>query len=241
MSKRYSLVNDPLYYVTVVLFALLTTGLPALIGQPIFMPIAQTLALFTFLIIPLRQGFIRQTVLVMALWLFIQFIVILLATLWAEQRVQVAFANGFLYRMAYVNWFYEAGGALRPDGFSVRPLARSLELLGVTLGSLFTLGLVGIWFLVRALNLAAFSMGALMLSIGEPQAVIGALPLWSLVRIAGYAGLVILLAEPLLTSNWNPVFYLRERRRLLLTAVTLLLVGLMLEFFLPNFWRTLFR
>lgn len=241
MSQRYSLVNDPIYYVTVVLFALLTTGLPAVIGQPIFMPLAQTLALFTFLIIPLRQGLIRRAVLVMALWLVTQFVVILVVTLWVEQRVQEAFADGFLYRMAYVNWFYAAGDALRPDGFVVRPLARLLELIGITVGSLFTLGLVGIWFLVRAVNLTAFSMGALMLAVGEATAIIAALPLWSLIRIAGYAGIVIVLAEPLLTSNWNPLFYLRERRRLLLVSVILLLLGLLLELFLPDLWRTLFR
>lgn len=241
MSQRYSLVNDPIYYITVVFFALLTTGLPAIIGQPIFMPLTQTLALFTFMVIALRQRLIRQTVLVMGLWLVTQFVVILFLTLWAEQRVQEAFADGFLYRMAYANWFYDAGDALRPDGFGMRPLARLLELIGVTIGSLFTLGLVGIWFLVRALNLAAFTMGSLMLAIGEAKAVIGALPLWSLIRITGYAGMVIVLAEPLLTSNWNPAFYLRERRRLLLISATLLVLGLLLELFLPNLWRTLFR
>ncbi len=242
MSQRYSLVTDPIFYVMVATFALLTTSLPAILGQPIFMPLVQTLALFIFMTITLRQQLIRHTLVVVALWLVVQFLVILCLTLWADRRVQEAFAEGFLYRMAYVDWFYAtAGDALRPDGFGARPLARTVELVGVTVGSLLTMGLAGIWFLVRTLNLTAFGMGALMLASGEFKALFGALPLWALLRVGGYAGLVVLLAEPLLTSNWNITFYLRERRQLIRSALLLLALGLLLEFFLPNLWRSLFR
>ena len=120
-------------------------------------------------------------------------------------------------------------------------MARIVELLGVTLGSLLSVGLIGIWFLVRALNLAAFNTGVLLVVSDKPLAFLEAIPFWSLLRIGGYAGFVILLAEPLLTSNWNPLFYLRERRRLLLVSIILTLVGLLLEVILPDFWRTLFR
>lgn len=250
MTKRYRLLNDPIFYITVILFALLTTALPAIIGQPLFLPLVQTIALFAFMTIALHQKLIRQTVVIFTLWLVIQFVVILLLTTWAEQRVQQSFADGFLYRMAYVEWFFDGSlatddstmvaNALRPDSFSARPWARLLELAGVTLGSLFTLGLVGIWFLVRAVNLTAFSMGAVILAGGEAKALIGGIPIWALIRISGYAGLVILLAEPLLTSNWNPLFYLRERRRLLILSVALTGIGLLLELFLPNSWRMLF-
>ena len=73
------------------------------------------------------------------------------------------------------------------------------------------------------------------------NAFIAAVPLWAILRTLGYAGAVILLAEPLLTSNWQLSFYWRNRRRLLLFTATLLLTGLLLEFILPDYWRTLFR
>lgn len=250
-SRRYKLIDDPIFYITIAFFSVLTTALPAIIGQPLLMPIVQTIALFAFMTITWHQQRLRQTLWVVGVWLVLQFLSILLLTMWAEQRVQQAFAEGFLYRMAYVDWYYAGAvmpdaatvgaNALRPDSFAVRPLARIIELVGISIGSLISMGLIGIWFLVRAVNLAAFSMGSVVLASGEAKAIFGALPLWSLLRIGGYASAVILLAEPLLASNWNPLFYIRERRRLLLVSITLILVGLLLELFLPNLWRTLFR
>jgi len=241
MAKPYRLAQDPFFYITVIIFALLTTALPALIGQPTFLLVAQSLALFTFLTITLHQRLLRQSILVLVVWLVTQFLVFLTVMLVAEERVQLAIPDGFVYGMAYIEWFYQVSGAIRPDSFAAQPAARLLELLAVTLGSLISIGLIGIWFLVKAVNLAAFNMGALLAVSESPFALVAALPLWSLLRISGYAGLVLLLAEPLLTSNWRPSFYLRERRQLLFISILLTLVGLLLELLLPDFWRTIFQ
>lgn len=241
MQQRYTIANDPIFYITVAFFALLTTGLPALVGQPIFLPIVQTLALFALMMVTLHRGLLRQTLVVVGLWLAIQFIVVLLATLLAEQRVQLAIPNGFTYRQAYAEWFYGVPGVLRPDSFAAHPIARLLELIGVTAGSVLSVGLIGVWFLVRALNLAAFTMGSLLHVIDSPGALLGAFPLWTLVRIGGYAGLVVLLAEPFLNSDWKRTFTLPARRRLLLIAGGLTILGLLLEFILPGAWRATFR
>ncbi|MEZ4673229.1 MAG: hypothetical protein R2932_03170 [Caldilineaceae bacterium] len=241
MNRRYALVNDPIFYITLVIFVLLTTALPAIIGQPIFLPIAQSLALFSFMMITLYQHLVRRTLIVIALWLVLQFLVIVLATIFAEQRIQAAIPDGFHYRMAYAEWFYSSAGAVRPDSFAAHPVARTVEVLGVTLGSLLSVGLVGLWFLMRALNLAAFSMGSLLLAIGDTGGFLGAIPLWSLVRISGYAGLIVCFTEPLLTNDWQLWTYLRKRRRLLLTAIGLTAGGMVLELFLPSLWRAIFQ
>lgn len=241
MAQPYSIARDPLFFITVAFFALLTTGLPAVIGQPFFMPLSQTIVLFIFLIIPLRQQLLRQALLVMALWYVVQALTMLLLTLFFAEYVQHAFADGFNYSMNYAEWFYHVPEALRPDSFAAQPVARVVELLGVLLGSLVSGGLVGIWFLVRALNLTMFSMGGLMVMMENGSAVITAIPFWAILRTLGYAGAVVLLAEPLLTSNWQPLYYWRSRRRLLLLSTALLLTGLLLEFILPDFWRTLLR
>jgi len=241
MTQRYSISNDPFFYVTVTFFALLTTALPALIGQPIFLTIAQTLALFIFVLVTLHRRLIRQTVFVLALWLSVQFLTFLFATLFAQERVQIAIPNGFAYGMSYIEWFFGISDSLRPDSFVAQPLARVIELLGVTVGTLLSAGLIGIWFLVRAVNLAAFHMGVILLVNDNSAALLGAIPLWALMRIAGFAALVIVLAEPLLTSNWNPLFYLRQRRRLLFFALGFTVGGYLVEFLLPDLWRTLFR
>jgi hypothetical protein len=101
-------------------------------------------------------------------------------------------------------------------------------------------GLLGVWFLVRATNLAAYGAGSLWQSSGIASNVLGGLPVWTLLRLAGYAAAIVLLAEPLLTSNWSLPYYLTKRRRLLLVSAILLGSGLLLELILPAAWRTLF-
>lgn len=239
MQNSYSLARDPVFYGTVAFFALMTTGLPAAIGQPNFLPIIQTLALFIFMLIPLRQGLIRQTLWVFGLWLVIQFSVVVALTWLLEARTERAFYDGFQYRMDYIAWFYGAQATLRPDSFGAMPIARLLELGGVLLGSLVSGGLIGVWFLVKSVNLAAYGMGALLVSLKSGAALLLALPLWSLLRIAGYAGLVTLLSEPLLTNQWQPLAYWRSQRRLIVISGGLLLLGLLAELFLPDLWRLL--
>jgi hypothetical protein len=241
MQPSYSLARDPIFYVTVGFFAFLTTSLPTVIGQPNFLPIVQTVALFIFLLVPLRQGLIRQALWVMALWLGIQFVVVTSLTWFLEARAERAFHDGFQYRMAYVAWFYRAVDVVRPDSFAAIPLSRLLELVGVLLGSLVSVGLIGVWFLVKSVNLAAYNMGVLLIPLQSAAGLLLALPLWSLLRIAGYAGLVILLSEPGITGNWQPGHYWRTRQRLIVIAGGLLLGGLLLELFLPDLWRLLVR
>lgn len=239
MQNSYSLARDPIFYITVGFFALLTTGLPMAIGQPNFLPILQTLSLFIFMLIPLRQGLLRQTLWVFALWVLLQWAVVVTLTWFLEARAERAFYDGFQYRMDYIAWFYGAKAALRPDSFGAMPLARLIELLGVLLGSLVSGGLIGIWFLVKSVNLAGYGMGVLLVSLKSTDALLLALPIWSLLRIAGYVGLITLLSEPVLTSNWQPLFYWRSQRRLMLIAGGLLLLGLLVEGFLPDLWRLL--
>ncbi len=241
MNRSYSLVYDPLFYITVGFFALLTTGLPLAIGQPNFLPIIQTLALFIFLLIPLRKGLLTQALLVLGIWLVLQFSLVTALTWLMQGQVERAFHGGFQYRMDTVAWFYGVDSIVRPDSFAAQPVARLIELLGTVLGSLVSAGLIGIWFLVKAANLAAYSMGILLAAIGSGIGVIGTIPLWSLARIAGYAGLVALLSGPTIHGNWRPQFYWQTQRRLVLISVALLALGLLLELFLPNLWRTLFR
>ncbi|MBX3015759.1 MAG: hypothetical protein KF832_29840 [Caldilineaceae bacterium] len=237
VERPYSIVNDPIYYGTVGFFALLTTSLPAVLGQPNFLPIVQTLALFIFLLIPLRQGMLRQALLVVVLWLGIQFTLMGTLTWLLESNVERAIHGGFQYRMAYTAWFFGAASVLRPDSLMAQPLARMLELLGVILGSLVSGGLIGVWFLVKSVNLAGYSMGTLLVAFNNLPGIILALPLWTLCRIAGYAGLVLLLSQPALNGNWQLAAYWRTQRWLITPTFALLLIGLLLELFLPDLWR----
>lgn len=241
MTRPYSLVQDPIFYITVGFFALLTTGLPAALGQPNFLPSIQTLALFIFLLIPLRKGLLREALLVLAIWLTLQFVLMVVLTWLMQANVERAFHGGFQYRMDATAWLYSAAGVERPDSFIAYPGARLLEVLGILIGSIISGGVIGIWFLVKSVNLAGYTMGVWLVAIGSGVGLILALPLWTLLRIGGYAGLVALLGEPLLTGNWQLPYYWHTRRRLLIRAGALLLMGLALELFLPALWQMALR
>jgi hypothetical protein len=238
MAKKYSVLSDPLFYIMLGFFALLTTGLASILGQPRFLPISQTLALFAFVSIAFRRRQNRSALISILIWLILQMATLILLTRVATGQVEWAFNDGFHYRSDFIGWFYGTGPL--PASLVQQPGYRILELIGVLVGSLFSGGLLGIWFLVRAANLTAYGAGALWQTSGDSFAVFGGLPLWALLRLAGYAGFVTLLAEPLFSGNWSLRYYLTNRRRLLLISAGLLGAAILLELTIAQVWPTLF-
>lgn len=230
-SSTASITRDPIFYITVAFFALLTTGLPALLGQPRFLPIIQTLSLATFVIVALHHRNVRGAITIVAIWLPIQFIVITLLTRILGSHLEAAFNDGFVYRGAITAWFF--GGAPLPDGLISSPVGRVIEILGIVVGSLISIGLAGFWFLVRLVNQAGYGTGILLASLANPSLSLLVIPYWTLLRAAGYAGLVILFAQPLLTYRWSPAYYWQNHRRLGLYSVGLVVIALIIELFLP--------
>jgi hypothetical protein len=237
MEKQYRLVYDPVFYIMLIIIALLATALPGGMGQPRFLPVIQTVGLFAFLLVPLRQRLVRPAILVVFIWLVVQSITMITLVWLVPGQIERAIGDGFIYREAYLQWFFAGGHP--PDSLLIQPVNRLIELAGILFGALASGGLIGIWFLVRAVNLTGYSIGALMVALGGWTHLFAALPVWNLIRLAGYAGFVILLADPLLTSNWS-LHYYRAEWRLLLVASLLLVLGLLLEFILPGAWRSIF-
>ena len=234
-ARNYDLVKDPIYYVTFGFFALLTTALPAALGQPNFLPIAQTVAITLFLAIPLRRGRIATALVVLSTWLVLQLFVMIVGSALLPLVFERAIHDGFAYHRALLEW--SATGLNLPGSILQSPLSRLVEFFGVLLGSLLSAGLVGLWFLVRAVNQFGFGVGRLALE-GPSVLLLGLMP-WRLATLAGYAGLIILLAQPLLTNNWNPALYLSRQRRLATASAILIMIGLVLEIALPGLWRSM--
>ncbi len=233
-NAAYSLLNDPAYYGAVILFVALATILPALLGSAWFLLSAQTIALWLLLLVPLRRNRVRPAVIVLTIWVAIQIATIFTLSLLAPNSLELALGDGFRYREALLTWLY-AGTALPASWFS-QPFQHLLEVLGVTVGALVSGGLVGVWFLMRAVNHLAFGGAMLVQSAGGVAGFMAALQPWALLRIAGYVGLLPFFALPGYTGDWFPWRHSPARRRLFLISGALLLGGLTLEAFLPALW-----
>jgi len=237
MQQRYELNRDPVFFAMAAFFALLVTATSAALGQLRFMPLLQAASLTVFLLIPLRKRDLRSALIVVFLWLAFSMLAILALTWFVPEQMERAFENGFLHRAAFSEWYY-AGSPL-PASFATQPVPSLVEIAGILLGSLLTGGLVGAWFLVKMANLAAFSAGSLLLTMDSLLLLPIALPLWSLLQIAGAGGLVVLLAEPLTSGRFAAGMgdLFRVRRRPLLICGAIYLLGLILELILPAFWH----
>ena len=234
--KSQPLTVDPLYYGTVIAFALLTTALPAVLAQPRFLPIAQAVALTVFLAIPLRAGYWRRAIWVMTVFLITAFAVIASLTYWIPQQIEASIPSGFALRSDLVAWSFGVG--LWPGSPQTAPFSQLVEFAGVCLGALITAGLAGNWFLVRAVDSTGFSAGLLARTLAGPLGFLLSMPVWRALWIGGLAGSVILLSQPILSGRWSPRYYLANQRALVLWSAILLVLGFLAGILLPSLWQS---
>ena len=235
MSSRYNLTGDPIFYIVVAFFALVATALPALGGLSRLMPALQALCLTTFAALAIRRRQSGRAATIAAVWIVVQFAVLALLTWLLVERVERAMVDGFAQRGAILDWLYAQ--APFPGSLAGGSWTRSAELAGITLGSLLTGGYVGFWYVVKAVNLGGFHVGVLVSSMDRSSLLPMTMHIWTFLRVAGATGLVITFAEPMLTRNWSPAYYVTQRRGLLLASVALLALGLLLEVAASDIWR----
>src|SRR5690606_29283082 len=110
-------------------------------------------------------------------------------------------------------WLFVRGPL--PASWATQAVARSVELLGITLGSVISGGLAGIWFLVRSVNLLAYGVATLWNSAGSVAGLLAGMQPWWILRIVAYVGLVACFAMPGYSGEWNPARWDAGQRRLL--------------------------
>ncbi len=232
-TKPYSIVNDPLYFGVVIFFAAITTALPAALGSRWLLLIAQTIALFVITFVAWRKGTAMRAAAVLFTWIIVQFFMFFFIAVFfagAERAIN----DGFEYRSALLAWIYGAGGL--PNSWNDRFAGRFIELLGVTVGSTISGGLIGIGFLVRNVNLYAFGAATAWATSSSIWTLLAALEPWWLLRIVAYVGLIATCALPGYTGKWNPATWQPSERWLLMSSLLLLAVSLTLELILPGIW-----
>lgn len=237
-TTGYALVNDPIYIITVAVFALITTGLPTIVGQFRFMPIIQALSLAVFLGLALRRGNLRSGLRVLMVWVGVQMLTMLILVIVLPPHLsERALAGGFAHRQSLLEWMYAA--APYPNGLLAAPVAYLIEFLGIVVGTLLTGGLVGLWFFMRLVNFTAFSMATMTILANGPAAPLVPVLVWNLLRLAGYLCLIPILAQPVLRGQWNLRIYWTRHPRLIMLGFALLIGGLLLEPVLTPLWPNL--
>ena len=156
-GRRYDLTADPIFFVTFGFFAVLTTLMPAALGQANFLPILQALALTIFVAIPLRRGRVDRGIWVITLWIGLQLLVMSAGSALLPQLFERAVRDGFSYHRTLLEWSVTGEGL--PGWLLANPLSRLGEIVGVLFGSLLTAGLAGLWFLMRAVNQFGYAAG----------------------------------------------------------------------------------
>jgi len=235
MKRDYQLTRDPVFYLMAAFFAFLTTGLSAVLGQFRFMPISQTLVLTIFMALAVRRRDLRAGLTVVFLWLALSMTILIGLMLVAPAQVERAFADGFMHRAQLSEWYFARTPL--PASFTTQPVPSLLEIIGVTLGTLVSGGVIGLWYVVRMANLAAFSAGHLLSILGNPLLIVVALPIWSILQLIGAGGWVVVGAEPLLVDRFALGAWLRRRWRPLLVFGALYTAGLLAEWLLPAIWH----
>ncbi len=226
-SRPWTIYTDPIWYGAGALFAALTTALPGALGQHWLLPTLQTLTLWLLLLPAIRRAALRPTLQMLALWLGVQALVFLALTLLATTRAEAAVGDGFAYQASLLSWLYTQSPL--PASWGSQPLLRVIELLGVTVGTVVSGGLVGIWFLLRALNLWVFGIGAAINAGAGAAGLLAVLEPWWLLRLVSYALLVAVLASPGFTGDYLPASWPAGHRRVLAWGGALLAAALLLE------------
>lgn len=237
-NNDYTITDEPIFYGTAIVFAFLTTLLTGLLGISWLMPALQTIALTLFMFPLVRRGRLRQALLLLFGWLLLQFVLVMFLSMGLPGRMELTIADGFDRRTGMLAWFYASD--LAPAGLIESLGSRLLEILAIVIGSIVTAGLVGFWLLIRGVNLAAFYSGTILAALSDTANGIGAFPIWTILRLGGYA-LISLIGGGMLITEAEPFNrYIQRRRTLLFWALGLTLLGLIFELILPDLWRTWF-
>lgn len=235
ISDSYSITDESIYYIAALIFAVIISVSIAIVGISWLLPVVQSVALTLFMFPLLRRGRAKRALTLLGSWLLLQFIVIMFLSMAMPSQMEETIADGFNRRTEMLAWFYAMDPP--PAGLVDSLGSRLVEILVMVIGSIATAGLIGFWLLVRGVNLAAFYSGAILAALSDTASGIGAFPIWTTLRLAGYGLLTFIAAGTLTNPSHSIITYIRKRRVLLLIMALLILSGLLFEFTLPNIWR----
>jgi hypothetical protein len=208
----------------------------AAIGVPVLVPILNTLPAFPFMIGSLRRGQAGEAIVRMLIWAAA---LAVCATAFSYARTADAgrlFLHGEAYRREMFTFLLTGTGA-EGDIRQFLPMhalhAVIFSALALATGSLAAMPMGA-----ALMNYMAYYVGALAAASAHPlrAAALAWVP-WSLVRIAGFVTLGVVLAGPVLGRLFGFPYALGSQRRWIAVALAALAVDVALKWALAHAWR----
>ncbi len=211
-----------------------------LLGIPVLVPILNVLPAFPFMVASLRHGRVGEAVRRMLIWAASLAICATAMSYAAPVETSGLFIHGDAYRremFLFVLTGRGAEGDIRQ--FLPQHAAHATIFCGLALatGSVLAMPLGAI-----LMNYMGHYVGALASASAHPWRafVLGWVP-WSVVRIASFVTLCVVLGGPVLARVFRFEYRLVEQRRWVLLAVTGLLLDVWLKWALAPSWRLLIK
>ena len=239
-----SVLDDWIVFPSMGFGILVTTALPIFLGQRICLPLLSALVLIPMFIWALREGRPRKAIQLGLFWAVVQSAVIVIATvLLSDNSASQAVVGGVEFRSEWLSWIANGSPVLRTPALA---LDRTLLELIVYSAAMFLTGSVaGLIGLAAAMDAFNFTAASLLTQAARPLLMLlGAWPIWVIVRLVSYLTVGAVLAEPMVHLNLRVEFLLdwwHRRKRLLAIGLGLFVLSLLLQVLLTPLYRTLLQ
>jgi len=226
--------------IAIVAGTVLSYVIAAVVGVPALVPVVNTLPAFPFMIASLRRGLVGEATVRMLIWAAA---LAVCATAFSYVRTADAgrlFIHGEAYRREMFDFLLTGAGA-EGDIRQFLPMhalhAAIFCALAIATGSLAAMPMGA-----ALMNYMAYYVGSLAVSSAHPlRAIALAWVPWSLIRIASFVTLGVVLGGPVLARLFGFAYSLRGQRRWLTLALAGLALDVVLKWALAPAWRGLIR
>ncbi len=238
-----NVLDDWIVYPAMALGILATTFFPILLGQQICLPLFSAAVLIPMFLWALRQGRPRKAVRLALFWVVVQSAAVIVASLLFADTAERAVQGGLEYRTAWLAW--SEGGPPVQAAPALDYARQVIELALYALAMALTGGVGGLLLLTVALDRFNFTVASLLTVAENPALlIVAAWPPWLIARLVGYLIVGAVLAEPVANLELRPAHlavWLQVRKRLLLTGLAVILLGVVLQALLSPLYQTILR
>ena len=230
----------PFVLVTLTAGTALTYALGYAIGVPVLLPFLNAMPAVPLMYLSIRQGRTHEAIARMLLWAAVMGIcATVLSWRWTDESGRL-FLNGDAYRREMFDWIRTGVGAESTPRLFLPNHAKHAALfcaLSLVSGSVLSMPMGA-----ALMNYMGHYVGALVAVSEHPlSAALLAWNPWSLVRITSFVTLGVVLAGPMMARVGGFSFSLRAHRRLMLLALSGLLLDVIVKTLLAPSWQSMLK